>query len=393
VTLHNQLAEPSIIHWHGQIPPNRLDGVPDEPLPVIAPGDSRAFRFAPTPGTHWMHSHLPLQGIGLLATPLIVRRPEELGEDRQEVVMFLHDLSFSNPEEVMAQIRSGHDAGMSMPGMTSGAAMGVDLNDHDWDAYVANDRTLDDPEVIAVERGGRIRLRVINAASATVFLIDTGRVPGRLVAVDGNPVRPVDGNSFGVAMGQRLDILLDLPGDNEAWPILALREGARERAGMVLAPPGARVARIDPVSAQAAPAFDLDQELRLEAIESLEPRPRDRRQLIVLGGGMQPYVWTLNDAVWGSHVPIDARSGDRVELIFRNDTMMAHPMHLHGHAFQVVGINKRTLAGARRDTVHVPPGASVGIAFNAGEAASWMLHCHHTPHQAAGMISELRIRT
>ncbi|MCB2144738.1 MAG: copper oxidase, partial [Rhodobacteraceae bacterium] len=68
--------------------------------------------------------------------------------------------------------------------------MAMDLNDHDWDAYLANDRTLSDPEVIRVERGGRLRLRVINAAAATVFWIDTGAVEARLAAVDGHAVDP-----------------------------------------------------------------------------------------------------------------------------------------------------------------------------------------------------------
>ena len=89
---------------------------------------------------------------------------------------------------------------MGMGGQMGGMAM--DLNDYDWDAYLANDRTLSDPEVVQVERGGRIRLRVINAAAATVFWIDTGGAEARLVAADGHAVQPVAGNRFGLAMGQ-----------------------------------------------------------------------------------------------------------------------------------------------------------------------------------------------
>jgi FtsP/CotA-like multicopper oxidase with cupredoxin domain len=75
-----------------------------------------------------------------------------------------------------------------------------------------------DPEVVQVERGGRIRLRVINAAAATVFWIDTGAAGARLVAVDGHAVQPLPGNRFGLAMGQRLDIEIDLPNEGGAWP-------------------------------------------------------------------------------------------------------------------------------------------------------------------------------
>jgi FtsP/CotA-like multicopper oxidase with cupredoxin domain len=269
----------------------------------------------------------------------------------------------------------------------------MDLNDYDWDAYLANDRTLSDPEVVRVERGGRIRLRVINAAAATVFWIDTGAAEGRLVAVDGHAVQPLPGNRFGLAMGQRLDIEIELPNEGGAWPILALREGARERTGLILAAPGAEVRRLKTMAESEAPAFDtnLAQEARLVALNALPDRPVDRSQMLMLGGSMQPYVWTINGAVWGQHQPITARSGERVLLSFHNMSMMAHPMHLHGHVFQVVGLNGRRVAGALRDTVHVPPMSMVDVALDAGEAARWMLHCHHMPHLSNGMMTEFTV--
>ncbi len=247
--------------------------------------------------------------------------------------------------------------------------------------------------MIPVERGGRIRLRVINAAAATVFWIDTGAAPARLVAVDGHAVVPFPGNRFGLAMGQRLDIEIDLPAESGAWPVLALREGARERTGLVLATPGAEVRRIDGIADAAAPAFDVDlaQEARLIARAPMTDRPVDRSQMLMLGGSMQPYVWTIDGAVWGQHRPVTARSGERVVLSFHNMSMMGHPMHMHGHVFQVIGINGRAVAGALRDTVYVPPMSMVDVALDAGEAARWMLHCHHMPHLATGMMTEFAV--
>lgn len=418
VDLTNELEVPTIVHWHGQIPPNVQDGVPDMPQPLLTPGETRSFDFAPLPGTHWMHSHVPMQEMQLLAAPLIVRRPEDVAADRQEAVLFLHDFSFKAPEEVMEEILRGHggkhgngdaDAtpGMDHSGMHHGAgAMGdmsenmgsmdmsaMDLNDYDWDAYLANDRTLSDPEIVQMEKGGRVRLRIINGASATVFWIDTGAVEGRLVAVDGHEVQPVAGSRFGVAMGQRLDIEIDLPNEGGAWPVLARREGARERTGIVLATSGAAVKKISSLAETEAPAFDIDlgQEARLRAIDTLPAREADRTHMVMLGGSMQPYVWTIDGATWGRHQPIQATSGQRVELMFHNMSMMGHPMHLHGHAFQVVGINNRRFSGARRDTVYVPPMSMVTVALDAGEAANWMLHCHHMPHLESGMMTEFRV--
>ena len=413
VELTNRLEQPTLIHWHGQIPPNVQDGVPDMPMPMLQPGEARGYDYATRPGTHWMHAHIPLQEMNLLAAPLIVRAPEDLTEDRQEVVLFLHDFSFKTPEEVLAEITGGmggmggamgHDMsqmqgmgqiqGMGdMQGMGQMQGMGgmaMDLNDYNYDAYLANDRTLDDPQVVAVDKSGRIRLRVINAAAATVFWIDTGALPAALVAVDGHGVQPVAGSRFGLAMGQRLDLTLDLPGAG-SWPILARREGAREQTGLILATAGAEVARVGNLAETDAPAFDLAQEAGLVGLEPLPDRPASRSHMLMLGGQMQPYQWTINGAVWGQHQPLAARAGERVELAFHNMSMMAHPMHLHGHAFQVVEVNGRRIAGARRDTVHVPPMSMVTVALEAGEAARWMLHCHHMAHLATGMMTELAI--
>ncbi len=414
VDLTNSLDVETIIHWHGQMPPNVQDGVPNLPQPLLKTGEMRSFDFAPNPGTHWMHSHVPVQEMNLLAAPLIVRTAEDVVADRQEVVMFLHDFSFRPADEVLAEITggmAGHDmaamgkpapakkdamAGMDMSGMDmSGMDMGgmaMDLNDFNFDAYIANDRTLSDPEVISVEAGGRIRLRVVNAAAATAFWIDTGAAPARLVAVDGHAIVPLPGTRFGMAMAQRLDIEIDLPGAG-AFPVLALREGAREQTGIILASSGAEVKRIENMAQAEAPAFDTDmaQELRLQAANPLAARKVDRSQMIMLAGSMQPYVWTIDGQTWDSHIPVTAVSGERVELMFHNMSMMGHPMHLHGHVFQVVNINGRGVNGAMRDTIYVPPMAQVTVALDAGEAARWMLHCHHMPHLSTGMMTEFAV--
>jgi len=234
---------------------------------------------------------------------------------------------------------------------------------------------------------------VINAAAATVFWIDTGSLPGQLVAVDGEPVQPLPGRRFGLAMGQRLDIELDMPAEGGAFPILALREGAKERTGIILVTPGATVTKVVGQSDAEHPAFsaDLSQEAALRAVMSLPERAPASQPMLMLGGSMMPYVWTINGQTWGKHVPVTAKSGDRVEITFHNMSMMAHPMHLHGHAFQVVSTGGARFAGAVRDTVHVPPMGMVTVAMDAGEAARWMLHCHHMPHLSTGMMTEFTV--
>jgi FtsP/CotA-like multicopper oxidase with cupredoxin domain len=87
-----------------------------------------------------------------------------------------------------------------------------------------------------------------------------------------------------------------------------------------------------------------------------------------------------------SSTPLTVRQGERIEIAMRNMSMMTHPMHLHGHRFQVVSIDGRRFEGAVRDTVAVPHMAEVIVAFDADNPGKWAFHCHHLYHMAAGMM-------
>jgi FtsP/CotA-like multicopper oxidase with cupredoxin domain len=267
-----------------------------------------------------------------------------------------------------------------MSGMSMGSGMAMDLNDIDYDAFLANDRTLADPEVIRVEPGGRVRLRLINGASATQFWIDLGGLTGTVVAADGHPVRPVRATRLPIAMAQRLDILIDLPG-NGAYPILAQVEGKRARTGIILATSGAPVSRLAADAEDNAPPVDLSLEHRLEAATPLAPRTPDVRHRVILTGTMAPYAWSLNGEYWPNVTPLMIATGQRVTIEMVNHSMMAHPMH---------ALNGTALGGAVRDTVLVPPMGGVTIAFDADNPGRWAFHCHNLYHMVTGMMTEVR---
>lgn len=406
VDLSNQSNEDTLIHWHGLTPPWGMDGVPDNPAKLLTSGETRHYLFpVGQGGTHWMHAHT-LQEQTLLAAPLIVRTAADQARDEQEAVILLHDFSFKTPEELLSGLKApnatdamGHEGAaghmrtrmQGMEGMhqqhTSGMATqdmpAMDLNDIEYDAYLANDRTLDDPEVVAVERGGRVRLRIINGATATAFTIDTGTLLGELIAVDGNDVVPVSGARFPISMGQRLDIRLQLPPGSGAFPILALREGAKERTGIILATQGANIAKLNASGTDSGPVLDLTVEEMLVATQPLVQRAPDRTYALTLTGDMTSYIWEIGSA----DGPMKVATGNRVELVMRNMSMMAHPMHLHGHHFQVVAVNGRRVNGAARDTVLVPPMAEVAVQFDTPNPGRWPFHCHHLYHMATGMMS------
>lgn len=401
VRLENRLDTKTLVHWHGLTPPYRQDGVPGISQPALEPGLAYDYDFPlDRPGTFWMHSHQGLQKQQLLAAPLIVRDPADAGRDEQEVVMFLHDFSFRDPEDILAELTggraraSGHGAMHSSPPpvvrMDHGAhgahsaSAAPHFNDIEFDAYLANDRTLGDPEVVRVEPGGRVRLRVINAAAATNFMIDLDRIDGELIAVDGHPIQPIRGSRFGLTTAQRLDILIHLPAGQGAFPIFAIREDDVRRTGIVLATKDGRITRIGERAARREPGLGLSLEAKLVPLMPLVERlPVRTHVLDLVGGHAGGYVWSFS----GADFPLVAKRGERVAIVMRNKTDMGHPMHLHGHHFQVTAIDGRRIGGAVRDTVLVPPGRSVTIAFDADNPGEWAFHCHHLYHMVAGMMT------
>ncbi|MFG1379054.1 multicopper oxidase family protein [Xanthobacter autotrophicus] len=436
----NAAQAPAVMHWHGQIfaPADQDRARPDGG--ELPPGGTDQVDFLLTPGTHWMHSHT-LSEQQLLAAPLVTREAD--AGDAQDVVVMLHDFSFRSPEEILAGLgganaHGGHGAsqptqGMAMPGMDHsghgmggmggmgamgggmmgaapggqnagqmghgmGAGMGggtgggmmAHANDVAYDAFLANRRTLADPEVVKVEKGGKVRLRIINGGTATAFFVSVPGLKPRCIAVDGSPCVPLEAEAFPLAQGQRIDLLVDIPASGGAFPVLAQVEASARRTGLILATAGASVARITETADRPQGLLDLTFEGRLSAGRPLAQRKADKVFPIMLGEEAG-YRWTLNGHTYGEGRPFAVSPGERVEMTFMNPTTMSHPMHLHGHHFQVVGIGGRRIAGAVRDTVMVPPHMPVTIAFDAGPEGEWFLHCHHLYHMATGMMAVLKV--
>jgi FtsP/CotA-like multicopper oxidase with cupredoxin domain len=405
VTIENQLPELTAIHWHGLHPPNNEDGVPGVTQPPIRAGASVFYNFPVKPaGTHWMHSHQGLQEVQLLAAPLIVHDPADRARDLQEVVVMLGDFSFTSPNEIYANLRS--KAGKDKPPMKGSSgqakapmkpmAMKPDANDVNYDAYLANDQTLLDPEVVKVEKGGRVRLRIINSASGTNYFLDLGSLTGELIATDGMPVKPFRASRFPIAIAQRLDIVLEIPRDGGAFPILALRELAKEQTGIILATAGATVSKIPTSGSSPTGLLTLEQESQLSAVHSLSQRTPTVTTMLRLQGNMSRYQWMINDVAFNVENPsaekaqVLVKCGQRAAIEFVNETPMSHPMHLHGHTFQVVAINGKRYSGPLRDTVLVPGNTNVTVELDAMNPGLWYVHCHILWHLAAGMAALLQ---
>jgi FtsP/CotA-like multicopper oxidase with cupredoxin domain len=387
----NQLTEPTVLHWHGLTPPNPFDGVAMLTQAAIEPGQAYDYDFENLrAGTHWMHSHLGLQEQQLLAAPLIVRETAEPLFDEQDHVVMLHDFTFRPPAEILAELQAGGGAhahhnmamapGTEMPGMA---------NDIVYDAMLANERTLDDPEIVQAERGGAFRLRIINAAAASNMWIDLGALTGELIAVDGNAIVPLQGQVFPLAIAQRADIRLQLPKGPGAWPIRFRAEGSLLQSGVILRSGEGMVTKLAMNAEAPGAILDLKLEMKMRAVVQLRDEPVTRTETLLITGGGADYLWALNGKSGMHDVLFSVREDDRIEVVMHNLTGMAHPMHLHGHYFKVVGIGNRRINGAFRDTVLVPPDETVTIAFDADNPGTWAFHCHHLYHMNSGMMGAI----
>ncbi len=381
--LQNTLAEETAIHWHGLTPPTSQDGVPHLSAAALAAGEIRTYDFEnKKAGTHWMHSHLGLQEQLLLAAPLIVRETAEPVFDEQEHVIMLHDFTFKDPKEILATLKvGGSGMDMSMPGMVMGA-------DVSYDAMLANDRTLDDPEIVKAEKGGNLRLRIINASAATNMWIDLGTLRGSLIAVDGNTILPFKSSRFPIAIAQRCDIRLELPSGSGAWPILFQAEGDMLRSGIVIQAGDGKIRKLSD-QGDAGDALDLDIESKIKSVAQVLAEPVTHSETIALTGDEKAYDWGFNGKAMMHDVLFNVRSGERVEVTMQNTTSMAHPMHLHGHYFKVVAIGDKRIDGAVRDTILVPAGERVAIQFDADNIGTWAFHCHHLYHMNSGMMASI----
>ena len=401
VTVTNRLNHPTSVHWHGIALRNDMDGA-DPATPSIDAGRDFTYRFSvPHPGTYWAHPHTELDADFGLYLPVIVDDPREPGKYDAEWIVVLDDWTNGigkTPQQLFDDLRGqqmGSMPGMgNMPGMggmpmMSGVGksdlLGGDAGDINYPYYLVNGRIPAAATTFAAKPGQRVRIRIINAGSDTAFRVALAGHRMTVTHTDGYPVIPTEVDAVLIGMGERYDVIVTT-GDG-VFPLVAAAEGKNAVARALLStgagsPPDPgfqppeltkRVGTIDMFTATPDVA--------------LPPANADINPLANLSGGMMRYDWAINGAPYGKNQPIQIKQGQRASLTFANTTMMWHPMHLHGHTFQI--IKPDGSLGARKDTTIVLPMRNVGVALIADNPGIWMMHCHNTYHQAAGMMTSL----
>ncbi|AVO41714.1 copper resistance system multicopper oxidase [Simplicispira suum] len=121
----------------------------------------------------------------------------------------------------------------------------------------------------------------------------------------------------------------------------------------------------------------------------LDPRGAEREIELHLTGNMERYTWSLDGLEFGQSTPVHMSYGERVRVILHNDTMMTHPMHLHGVWSELE--NSDGSFQARRHTIPVQPAQRISFLVTADALGRWAWHCHLAFHMDAGMFREVVI--
>lgn len=390
VDVTNNLPADTSVHWHGLAIPNPMDGVPPLTQQPITPGQRFTYEFTPPDsGTYWYHSHVGTQLDRALYGPLIIEDPDERADYDDELVLVLDDWldgTGTTPDKTFDQLKKTGMQNMGPMGGDAGVTpttpLGDDGGDVTYPYYLINGHVPTDPQTVDYLAGQRIRLRIINAGSDTAFRVGVPDTKLTVTHTDGYPVVAREADSVILGMGERVDATVTV---NSSVPVVAAAErkdGYAQIAIRVAGKPSTvDVQRFVPTLRGSAP---LDT-AKLTAAPEVQLPQRNPDQMIDLrlGGPLTPYTWTINGKVYDPpNDGLPVKPGQRVRIRYVNESKMFHPMHLHGHTFQVMD-NGRPLA--RKDTVLVPPLATVDTVFDTDNPGKWIDHCHNTYHLESGM--------
>ena len=398
IVVRNRLKIPTTVHWHGMLVENAMDGVPGLTQDAIQPGEAFVYAFTPTiAGSFIYHPHARTHeqaGRGLVGA-LIVEDNDDPPVDRDEALLISDwRLNRSDPDRLDQNFDSPHD--QMMAGRVGDIVTINAKHDREFTFY----------------RGERVRLRFINAANARIVSFEIpGALNPRLIARDAYAVAPSPVDSLTLGPGMRADVIIDVPDRARDWEFRVpsgrrsrsmTRMGAmgddapfmtiRTRPSPVPLKPKADVPIPDPPTEYAwklpnlANAVVVDMPLASSGMMGMMRRGGSTDSWSIRGRSNSEHTVKADE-------PLLNLIPDKTYVFdMENDTHYAHPMHLHGHVFQV--LDARGRAGPTpdfRDTVLIGAGQRIKIAFVAESGGNWAWHCHTLEHAAAGMMSFVKV--
>ncbi|SEQ88619.1 Multicopper oxidase with three cupredoxin domains (includes cell division protein FtsP and spore coat protein CotA) [Virgibacillus subterraneus] len=387
VHLKNELNVPVTIHWHGMILPNRMDGVPGLTQDAVQPGESFTYEFiANDAGTYWYHSHQHSSeqvDKGLYGSLIIEEKQTEKQNDFDQDKVFILD------EWTTDQAQNQGMGGMM--GAVSGDAE-VDTKQA-YDTFTINGKSGQAIESLVMTEGQTARMRFVNAGYQQHQLV----FPKGSMEVIANDGEEVDGskgssNVLEIAPGERIDIAFTKPdsgsvviGENPdvenaedmQIPVVSREDSDDTRDNDLAAISGQSVAK--------GTSYGSENLIFEEPPEPDVTYNMDLSMGMNMGEGM---TFQINQKVFPDTPPIQVEEGDIVKVNIQNSGRMNHPMHLHGHRFQVMSKNGNQYdEPIVKDLIHVKPGEEYEIYFKANNKGEWLFHCHDNNHADQGMVT------
>ncbi len=443
IYVHNNLKQETSLHWHGLFLPNKMDGVPFLTQMPIKPGETYVYRFSIVQhGTHWYHSHTGLQEqIGMYGAFIINKRKEWT---IPTIPIVLSEWTNMNPMEVDRSLHAATDWFAIQKGTTQSYAEAIrsghfktkvnnewkrmnamDVSDVYYDQFLVNGKNQDFyPKFKA---GDKVRLRIANAGASSYFWLKYAGGKITVVATDGNDVEPVEVDRLIVAVSETYDIVVTIP-ENKSYELLVTPEdrtkstsiwlgsGDKITAGQLpklkyfegmkmmndMMDMKGNIVEMKGMKMQNQ-AMDMNMVMYPEVgdgggqkIVTLNynmlrspqkttlPKGEMRELKFELTGNMNRYVWTLDNKTVSETDKILIKKGENLRVILYNNSMMRHPMHLHGHDFRV--LNGQGANAPLKNVIDVMPMERDTIEFAASEAGGdWFFHCHILYHMMSGM--------
>ncbi|RNB67543.1 multicopper oxidase family protein [Brevibacillus invocatus] len=443
VVLNNELPDPVTIHWHGLPVPNNMDGIPGVTQNAVKPKESFTYEFkVDVPGTYWYHSHQ--DGVnqvdkGLYGTIIVEPKDAEVVDKDFTLVLdeWMEDdsmaemhggggaktsdsnshsdqgnMDMSNMNHGnsgsgmdMSNMKHGNSGtGMDMSSMNHGdSSTGMDMSNMSdaemmplmYTIFSANGKTGSAIQPLQVKEGEKVRIRLVNAG----YLSHKMYLPGhefKIVSTDGQPINNpplIKDQLLNIAPGERYDIefVANNPGkwlleEHSAFPgakslkIPIVYEGS-ENASVKPVAGDFPLIDITKYGEAAKSTFSLEGQYDVEYTMDLNT---------VMGNGM---TFTINGKTYPDVPPLNVKEGDLVKVrMVNNSKEDIHPMHLHGHFFQVLSKDGKPISGSPllKDTLNLLPGEEYVVAFKADNPGNWMFHCHDLGHASQGMMSEVK---
>ncbi|WP_373419718.1 multicopper oxidase family protein [Brevibacillus reuszeri] len=408
ILLQNQLPEPVTIHWHGLPVPNNMDGIPGVTQNAVKPGESFTYQFkVDVPGTYWYHSHQ--NGVvqvdkGLYGS-LVVEPKEQQSVDKDFTLVVDEWLK---DDSMAGMSHGGGHAGMSMSTTTSDHSSMMNSNSSEmpmsdaemmplmYTIFSANGKTGSAITPLMIKQGEKVRIRLINAGFLSHRLYLQGH-EYKIVSTDGQPINNpplVSGQLLNIAPGERYDI--EFVANNPGSWLLEERSSNPGAASLTVpilyegyeaTKPKAEkgdlpLIDITKYGEAAKSDFSLDDSYDIEYTMDLNTEMKS--------GEM---TFTINGKTYPDTPPLQVTKGDLVKVKLVNKSPKdLHPMHLHGHFFQVLSKNGQPVSVSPlvKDTLNLLPGEEFVVAFIADNPGEWMFHCHDLGHAAQGMMSEVK---